>query len=82
MAEAIDEKNPAHLKEELGDVLFSAVNVARFVQVDPEQALTGATDKFIDRFARVEQQAAEKGRSLTDMDLPELDKLWERAKQT
>ena len=69
-------------RAELGDVLFSAVNVARFVQVDPEQALTGATDKFIHRFQRVEAQALEKGRSLTDMDLAELDKLWEQAKQT
>ena len=77
---AVDEGS--NIAEELGDVLFSAVNVARFVQVDPEQALTGATDKFIHRFQRVEAQALEKGRSLTDMDLAELDKLWEQAKQT
>ena len=87
LSEEIDELRRAvaegsNVAEELGDVLFSAVNVARFVQTDPEQALTSATDKFIHRFAQVEQQAAEKGRSLTDMDLPELDKLWERAKQT
>ena len=77
---AVDEGS--NVAEELGDVLFSAVNVARFVQVDPEQALTDATDKFIHRFQRVEAQALEKGRSLTDMDLAELDKLWEQAKQT
>ena len=77
---AVDEGS--NVAEELGDVLFSAVNVARFVQTDPEQALTGATDKFIRRFRRVEEQALENGRSLTDMDLSELDKLWEQAKQT
>ena len=87
LSEEIDELRQAvaegsNVAEELGDVLFSAVNVARFVQVDPEQALTGATDKFIRRFEGVERQAAEKGQSLSDMDLPELDKLWERAKQT
>ena len=77
---AVDEGS--NVAEELGDVLFSAVNVARFVQTDPEQALTGATDKFIRRFERVEAQAQAQGRDLADMDLPELDKLWEQAKQT
>lgn len=71
----------SNMAEELGDVLFSAVNVSRFLQVDPEQSLAQATDKFISRFRRVEQQALDGGQSLGDMDLPELDKLWERAKQ-
>ena len=70
-----------NVAEELGDLLFSAVNVARFVDADPEGALHGATDKFIARFRRVEEQAAQAGRSLEGMSLEELDRLWERAKE-
>lgn len=71
----------SNLQEELGDLLFSAVNAARFAGVDPEDALNRATDKFIARFGQVEALAAREGRRLEDMDLCELDKLWERAKQ-
>ena len=67
-----------NVEEELGDLLFSAVNAARFVKVDPEAALQKATEKFIARFRRVEELAA--GRPMEDMDLAELDKLWEQAK--
>ncbi|WP_294533024.1 nucleoside triphosphate pyrophosphohydrolase [uncultured Pseudoflavonifractor sp.] len=68
----------SNVEEELGDLLFSAVNAARFVKVDPETALQKATEKFIARFRRVEELAA--GRPMEDMDLAELDKLWEQAK--
>ena len=71
-----------NVEEELGDLLFSAVNVARFVKADPEEALNRATDKFIGRFRRVEAQAAAQDKSMEDMDLDELDALWERAKET
>ena len=71
-----------NIEEELGDLLFSAVNVARFVKADPEEALNRATDKFIGRFRRVEAQAAAQDKSMEDMDLDELDALWERAKET
>ena len=80
--EAIDEQSPDHLKEELGDLLFSAVNVSRFLKVDPEVALGKATDKFIDRFRKVEAQAAAQNQSMEGMALEELDKLWEHAKET
>ncbi len=70
----------SNIEEELGDLLFSAVNVSRFVKVDTEEALTRATDKFIDRFRRVEGQAEAEGRSMEEMSLAELDALWERAK--
>ena len=69
-------------EEELGDLLFSAVNVSRFVKVDTEEALNGATDKFIGRFRKVEEEAARQGRALEGMSLAELDKLWEHAKET
>ncbi len=66
---------------ELGDLLFSLVNLARFIKVNPEDALRQSTNRFIDRFALVESQAAEQQRALTDMTLAEMDTLWEQAKQ-
>ena len=71
-----------NVEEELGDLLFSAVSVSRFVKVDTEEALNGATDKFIGRFRKVEEEAARQGRALEGMSLAELDKLWEHAKET
>jgi tetrapyrrole methylase family protein/MazG family protein len=68
-----------NIREELGDLLFAAVNVSRFVHVDPEDALTQATDKFIHRFSKVEELAGD--RSMTEMDLAQLDSLWEKAKE-
>ncbi len=68
------------VEEELGDLLFSAVNAARFAKVDPEQALQRSCNKFIARFARVEALAAQAGTPLEEMDLAALDALWERAK--
>ena len=70
----------SNIEEELGDLLFAAVNVSRFVYADPEEALTRATDKFIDRFRQVEALAKAEGRAMEDMTLAELDALWERAK--
>lgn len=68
------------VEEELGDLLFSAVNVSRFVETDAEQALTVSTDKFIRRFTEVERLAAEEGLPLPGASLTELDALWARAK--
>ena len=82
LADAILDHNMEGIKEELGDLLFSAVNVSRFVKVDTEEALNGATDKFIGRFRKVEEEAARQGRALEGMSLAELDKLWEHAKET
>lgn len=69
------------IEAELGDILFSLVNLARFVKVNPEEALRQSTNRFIDRFHLVEAQAAEKGTALSDMTLAEMDLLWEEAKQ-
>lgn len=71
----------ANIHEELGDLLFSVVNVSRFVKVDSEEALTNATDKFIDRFGKVEKMADEKGMNMKETELSELDKLWNLAKK-
>lgn len=76
---AVDEGT--NVEEELGDLLFSAVNAARFAKIDPEEALIKATDKFISRFAKVEALAREQGQALENMTLAQLDKLWEEAKK-
>jgi len=68
------------IEEELGDVLFSAVNVARFFEIDPECALSSATHKFISRFNYIEQMAKETGKELSDMSLDEMEKLYNLAK--
>lgn len=68
-----------NMEEELGDLLFAAVNVSRFLHVDTEDALTAATDKFIRRFARVEELVGD--RSMPELGLEELDKLWDKAKE-
>ena len=69
------------VEDELGDVLFSAVNAARFAGVDPEQALTGSTDKFIRRFSGLEQAALTAGRKLEDMTLDEMEDLYQNEKE-
>lgn len=68
--------------EELGDLLFAAVNVARFLSCDPEEALGAACDKFAGRFRQVEEQAVQQGTPMEDMTLDQLDALWDKAKQT
>jgi len=57
------------------------VNLARFLKVNPEDALRGATNRFIERFQQMEAEAARSGRTLDSMSLAELDALWENAKQ-
>ena len=71
-----------NIQEELGDLLFSVVNISRFLKADPEEALNAATEKFISRFAKVEEMALAQGKDMAQMPLEELDKLWERAKAT
>jgi len=68
------------MQDELGDVLFSCVNLARFVKVSPDQALRSTNTKFVQRFQYIEDQLAHSGRSLDDASLEELDCLWEQAK--
>lgn len=78
---AVEHNNQSEIEEEFGDVLFSCVNVARFIGVDSEEALTRATDKFIKRFTVVEELAKEKGISMKDSPIEELDLLWDNAKE-
>ena len=69
------------LQEELGDLLFSAVNVSRFLGIDPEASLDYTIDKFIRRFTHVENSALACGRALEDMSMSEMDELWDEAKK-
>ena len=78
---AIEDEDPQQCFEELGDVLFSAVNMARFLKVDAEESLNASTEKFISRFQRVEQLAKEQGINLEDISIQEMDKLWKQAKK-
>jgi tetrapyrrole methylase family protein/MazG family protein len=68
------------IKEELGDLLFACVNLARFLEMDPELTLRDATRKFIRRFNYVEEEAAKTDRDLQEMTLQEMDNLWEQGK--
>ena len=69
------------LEEELGDILFVLVNLARFVSVDPEQALRKTNAKFRARFGYIERKLAERGKSLADASLEEMEELWQEAKR-
>ncbi len=80
LREAIASGDDTASFEELGDVLFSAVNVSRFIEADAEEALTSATDKFFNRFSIVEQLAEMRGIDMKTTSLEELDKLWDEAK--
>ncbi len=77
---AYEQGDPAHIREELGDLLFAITNISRFLDVDPEDALNATSQKFIKRFSYVEESAKAQGRRLEDMTLAEMDLLWEEAK--
>lgn len=77
---AISHGDSAEIEDEFGDVLFTCVNISRFVNVDSEEALTKATDKFLNRYLRVEELVREKGIDMKNSSLEELDLLWEKAK--
>lgn len=78
---AMNQGDSSLIEDEFGDVLFSCVNIARFINVDSEEALTKSTDKFISRFSSVEQMAREKGIDMKSSSLQVLDELWDNAKK-
>jgi tetrapyrrole methylase family protein/MazG family protein len=73
--------NMERISEEMGDALFALVNLSRFLEVHPELALTGTTNKFIKRFEYIESEGLKKGKRLEDMNLREMDELWNEAKR-
>ena len=78
---AVSEKDSDAIEDEFGDVLFSCVNIARFIGVDSEQSLSRANDKFMSRFLVVEKLAQERGIDMKNTPIEELDKLWDAAKK-
>ncbi len=73
--------NKAKIEAEFGDVLFSMINYARFIKVDPESALERTNKKFIQRFQFLEKETQKQGKQLTDMTLEEMDVYWEKSKE-
>ena len=71
----------SEIEDEFGDVLFSCVNISRFLKTDSEEALTSATDKFLERFTEVERLANENGINMKESSIEELDLLWNKAKK-
>ncbi len=81
LQEAIASGNQQHIEEELGDLFFSLINFARFLQVDAENALEKTNKKFISRFTKMETAAKEDGKVLQDMTLEEMDGIWNKIKK-
>jgi len=82
LKEAMSQGDPASMEHELGDVLFSLVNLARFLGLNAEVAMVSANDRFERRFREMEKIAAETGCSIENADVNTLDRLWEMAKKS
>jgi len=80
LQEAVAQNNTANIEEEYGDLAFSLINYARFLQIDPEHSLEKTNKKFIYRFNLMEKIAAASGRQLHDMSLSEMDSIWNSIK--
>ncbi|MGF6374971.1 tetrapyrrole methylase family protein/MazG family protein [Clostridiales Family XIII bacterium PM5-7] len=81
LRQAYAEGDVCGMSEELGDLLFSVVNLSRFLEVNPEESLNESTRKFIKRFALIEKATIERGVDLKHLDLEALDNLWVEAKK-
>ena len=77
----VDHMDEAKATEEMGDLIFALVNAARLYNIRPDNALEKTNAKFIKRFNYIEQKAKEKGQSLNDMTLDEMEALWQEAKK-
>ena len=81
LKEAIASGNRDHMEDELGDVFFSLINYARFLNLDAENALERTNKKFISRFNKMEEEAVNMGKALQDMTLEEMDAIWNKVKK-
>jgi tetrapyrrole methylase family protein/MazG family protein len=81
LKEALSLQNRKRIREEIGDLLFVLVNVSRFLQINPEEALKKTLDKFISRFHYIEMSLHKEGKSFHQSNLIEMDKLWEESKK-
>ncbi|MBX2827847.1 MAG: nucleoside triphosphate pyrophosphohydrolase [Flavobacteriaceae bacterium] len=81
LQDEVAQQDPEKIEQEFGDVLFSMINYARFLKVDPESALERTNKKFIKRFQYLEGKAKENGKTLKEMTLAEMDVYWNQAKK-
>jgi XTP/dITP diphosphohydrolase len=81
LMEAIESGDPNKMEDELGDVFFSLINYARFLNLDAENALERTNKKFIDRFNKMEKAAQDTGKPLQEMSLQEMDAIWNQIKR-
>jgi len=81
LMQAISENNQQMIEEEFGDLVFSLVNFARFLNIDAENALEITNKKFINRFTQMEEKAIGSGKNLKDMSLEEMDSIWNQIKR-
>lgn len=77
----VKNKNKANAEKEFGDILFSLINYARFIDINPEDALELTNKKFIQRFSYMENKVKERGKQIADCKLEELDIYWNEAKE-
>jgi len=78
---AIESREQSRIRDELGDLLFTVVNLSRFLDIDPEDALRHTIKKFINRFKLVEEELRKKGKKLEEATLSEMDRLWNEIKR-
>jgi MazG family protein len=81
LVEARHSADPEEIEHEIGDLLFTVVNLARFLKVDPEQALRKTNSRFRRRFSHIERAAEASGRNLSEIPLEQMEELWHKAKQ-
>ena len=81
LKEAVALKDPVNIRDEMGDVLFSLVNLSRFLDINPENALRMTILKFETRFSQVEKELKKRGKSLTESTLEEMDEIWNSVKK-
>lgn len=81
LREALSLQNRKRIREEIGDLLFASVNLARFLRINPEEALRRTLEKFTLRFHYIETSLRKKGKTLSQSNLMEMDDLWEEAKK-
>ncbi len=82
LQQAISENNENQIEEELGDLLFTLVNISRFLKTNPENALRSTIKKFNDRFHKIEQEIKSQSKKIEDCSLEEMDEIWNRIKNS
>jgi tetrapyrrole methylase family protein / MazG family protein len=80
LKQAIKNKNTKEIEEEIGDLLFTIVNLSRFIHVNPEDSLRLSINKFVDRFKKMEKKIKETNQTFEGMSLKEMDKIWDEIK--